>query len=279
MHVLTDPVAVERLLRPLIAADPAGLTVLGSVLAQAVRPDSPYAGARWLVVRRGVEVVAAAAHTPPHPPYVGSSDPEVHRILADWLATHADSGPPVSAVRGPTPAVEAFAAQWLTHSPELTATIETASRLFSLTGPPALPHPVNGSARQAGADEVGLVNRWQLDFLHAIGEQHPVPMDFGPDVQDGRCFFWEVDGQLVSCAFRRATVAGVSRVAGVFTPPDQRRHGYAGALVAHISEQIQGGGGIPVLYTDLANPTSNKLYREIGYRPIRDEATVSFVPR
>jgi predicted GNAT family acetyltransferase len=31
-----------------------------------------------------------------------------------------------------------------------------------------------------------------------------------------------------------------------------------------------------LLYTDLANPTSNALYQRIGYRPVEDRVMLSF---
>jgi predicted GNAT family acetyltransferase len=31
-----------------------------------------------------------------------------------------------------------------------------------------------------------------------------------------------------------------------------------------------------VLFTDLANPTSNALYQRLGYRPVEDRAVVEF---
>jgi hypothetical protein len=33
-----------------------------------------------------------------------------------------------------------------------------------------------------------------------------------------------------------------------------------------------------VLYTDLANPTSNALYERLGYRPVEDRVVLSFTP-
>ena len=34
-----------------------------------------------------------------------------------------------------------------------------------------------------------------------------------------------------------------------------------------------------VLYTDLANPTSNALYERLGYRPVEDRVVLTFAPR
>ena len=32
------------------------------------------------------------------------------------------------------------------------------------------------------------------------------------------------------------------------------------------------------LYTDLANPTSNRIYQQIGYEPVTDALMVAFEP-
>ena len=60
-------------------------------------------------------------------------------------------------------------------------------------------------------------------------------------------------------------------VNGVYTPREWRRRGYATACVAALSELLlQRGFELCVLYTDLSNPTSNSIYTQIGYRPLRD---------
>jgi predicted GNAT family acetyltransferase len=66
-------------------------------------------------------------------------------------------------------------------------------------------------------------------------------------------------------------------VGPVYTPPEARRHGYASALVAHVSQDLlDGGRRFVFLYTDLANPTSNHIYQEIGYRPVADAYQYTF---
>lgn len=56
-------------------------------------------------------------------------------------------------------------------------------------------------------------------------------------------------------------------VNSVYTKPEYRGRGFAGALVAHISTMILQNGKIPVLYTDLKNPASNKAYKNVGFSP------------
>lgn len=55
------------------------------------------------------------------------------------------------------------------------------------------------------------------------------------------------------------------------------RHGFgAAATTAATRNALNAGAAEVVLFTDLANPTSNALYPRLGYRPIEDRAVVEF---
>lgn len=64
----------------------------------------------------------------------------------------------------------------------------------------------------------------------------------------------------------------------VYTRPAYRCHGFAAVLVANISRLILNEGKIPLLYTDLSNPASNKAYKNIGFveRGKVDEITLNW---
>jgi predicted GNAT family acetyltransferase len=50
-----------------------------------------------------------------------------------------------------------------------------------------------------------------------------------------------------------------------------RGRGYASANVAAVSRNaLEAGAFACMLYTDRANPTSNRIYQAIGYRPVGD---------
>ena len=51
--------------------------------------------------------------------------------------------------------------------------------------------------------------------------------------------------------------------------------GFASAATAAASADALARGAEEVLlYTDLANPTSNSIYQQIGYRPVADEVII-----
>jgi predicted GNAT family acetyltransferase len=73
--------------------------------------------------------------------------------------------------------------------------------------------------------------------------------------------------------------AGVVRVGPVYTPPEHRGRGYGAAVTAAVSQAaLDAGAAGVVLFTDLANPTSNALYERLGYRPVEDRVVLSFLP-
>lgn len=72
------------------------------------------------------------------------------------------------------------------------------------------------------------------------------------------------------------TPAGI-RVGPVYTPPQHRGRGYASNLTAEVSRRMLAERRrFCFRYTDLANPTSNHIYREIGYRPVTDAVMLTF---
>jgi hypothetical protein len=67
------------------------------------------------------------------------------------------------------------------------------------------------------------------------------------------------------------------RIGPVYTPPDRRRRGYGSAVTAAVSAaKLAAGRQFCFLYTDLANPTSNKIYMDIGYEPVCDAVDYAF---
>jgi predicted GNAT family acetyltransferase len=89
--------------------------------------------------------------------------------------------------------------------------------------------------------------------------------------------FWEVGTETVSFSgFGGATPHGI-RIGPVYTPPELRRRGYAGALVAQLTQHLLDSGREHCfLYTDLANPTSNHVYTEVGYELVCESVDYAF---
>ena len=97
-------------------------------------------------------------------------------------------------------------------------------------------------------------------------------------IEAGLLGVWDDDGAVSMASSNRPTPNGTS-INLVYTPPERRGRGYASACVAALSgRQLDAGKRFCTLFTDRANPTSNAIYRRIGFRPIADFAEVRFLP-
>ncbi len=81
----------------------------------------------------------------------------------------------------------------------------------------------------------------------------------------------------VSMAGVNRPLGGTVRVGPVYTPVAYRRRGYAAAVTAAVSRAaLEAGAAAVVLFTDLANATSNSPYQRLGYRPVGDRVVIRF---
>ena len=151
--------------------------------------------------------------------------------------------------------------------------------LESVTDPP---HLARGRLAPVAAAQLETLIEWWRAFA--------VEARVGGDVESaagvararmdaGGAFFWEHEGRPVSLVAVNPAVAGVARVGPVYTPPSERGRGYAGSAVAALSRHaLAEGARRCALFTDLANPTSNKIYAEVGYRRLCDWETIALGP-
>ena len=85
-------------------------------------------------------------------------------------------------------------------------------------------------------------------------------------------WLWEdAGGEVVHLTAHNPPSFGVARVGPVFTPKAYRGRGYASAGVAGVSRMLRDRGAEVCLYTDQANPTSNKVYAALGFQPLVDQ--------
>ncbi|HET7929476.1 MAG TPA: GNAT family N-acetyltransferase [Actinomycetota bacterium] len=276
MEVLRPGDAVEflRLAGALLERDEARnqlpLGIAGNLIA---RPGE-FEVVRFWVVRDRDEPVAVAVRTEPFNLVLG--DPSSETALGSLLEAVVADDPEVPGIVGNVPFVEP-AAERLADTSGRTAERVLSEGVYRLTAVRDVAR-APGEPRPAGPEDRGLL----LDWLRAfVTESLPDPdevyrrMERTLDSRFGSgsagFWFWEDGGEAVSLAgFSGPTPAGI-RIGPVYTPPELRRHGYATTLVADLSARLlERGHRACFLYTDLANPTSNRIYLEIGYERVCD---------
>ncbi|MFI9387590.1 GNAT family N-acetyltransferase [Kutzneria sp. NPDC052558] len=268
--------------RELYEADPVRHTTVLSVIHAVLNAPQPDAAPLVLVTLHDDEgfVTGAAMRTPPWPMGLSGVELEDVPLLVDALLPRH---PELGSVVGPKDVSEAFAAAWAAASNSDVQTVVDL-RLYRLDDL-ALPE-VPGAARIATEADLDLVaEHW---FAFATGELSHRGTTLADSENDFRrhlklgtgVLLWEHDGAVVSSAAAKVPNAGASRIGPVYTPPEHRRHGYAAAATAAAAQWARHAGAKEVLlYTDLANPTSNGVYHRIGFRPVTDFVEFAFTPR
>ena len=189
------------------------------------------------------------------------------QLTRSWLA----EDPQLPGVVGVPRSARAIARAWSAATGGST-TVGMRQAMHELQEVIDPPRPPQGELRAIGQPDRETLIGW----MQAFSEEAGVP---GSDdaarmvdtrLERGGLFVWD-DGAPTSMIGVQPRVAGVVRIGPVYTPPECRRRGYAGAAVAEASRRaLAAGAERCMLFTDLANPTSNKIYAEVGYRRTGD---------
>lgn len=289
MKVVTysNAVAFWQVASTWLAADPVRntvpLTLTGRALHGVLDPNPIL-----LTVHDGPDLVAAAIATIRRGVVLGAVPPEAAAAVAGHLASENLLIPRADGMR---PAAEAFAAAW-TERTGTESFVEENLRLYRLgddgvDGSTALTPPttVPGAAVAGTEADLDLLTDWRLTFVSEISEhQIFTRADVGQMVAasfvlgNGQ-LLWQVDGSPVAMAAVGAPREGMSRVGPVYTPKELRGHGYGTAVTAAAARwALDRNADHVVLFTDLANPVSNSIYQQIGFRPVEDAIAIGFRP-
>lgn len=236
--------------------------------------DEPDAWGEDVTILVGLEAdraVALVTMTGPFPALiVGLGDPgdvDLAALVDGMLA----AGRRPNAVNGARRWSEPFAEAW--EAAGARAQIGRDMRAFELRRV-IRPREPGGRPRAATPADAEVLTRWTVAFGDDIGEivtAEDAEQTVGRLLRLDDLLLWEVGGEPASMAavMRRTPLS--STVSLVYTPPHLRGRGYASAVVAELSQrELDRGAAWCSLFTDLANPTSNHIYAELGYEPRAD---------
>ncbi|KAB8319281.1 GNAT family N-acetyltransferase [Tolypothrix campylonemoides VB511288] len=233
-------------------------------------PEKPYLA----TVEVDGDIVAVVMRTPPRNLLLSKiQDFVAIKTIAQELHLTQESLPGINA---PTIEAKAFAEAWYSLTGQ-SYQLKMSLRAFQLEQVQAIPQ-ATGCLRIATEGERELLIRWFEAFtLEALGSVEPgVERTVERHLQQGSAYIWE-DKTPVSMTCQVGVTPNGARVSLVYTPPEHRRKGYGSACVAALSETLlKAGHRYCFLFTDLANPISNRIYQAIGYKAVGDLSDYSF---
>jgi predicted GNAT family acetyltransferase len=221
------------------------------------------------------KVCAVALRTPPWPLLVSDLDSNAAEAQMEaWLPADPD----VPGVSASPSSARAVAGAWVRRTRGRSyCRMREAMHVLREVRDPLSTAP--GRLRIASDAELDLLTEWERAFMLEAGVGQPQAAQAAVRVRLARDaqYVWE-DGGPVSTLTLSPEVAGTVRIGPVYTPPEHRRHGYASsAVAAAVRRSLTRGARQCMLFTDLANPTSNHIYAAIGFRPVMDWEEHAFV--
>ena len=262
---------------PLLLEDEACNNLVFGIAGTLVTTPDRHAEKRfWVAVDDGGPA-AAALQTPPY--NLVLARPRNDAALAALAAGIEHDLP---GVVGAHPEVDAFVDLWRRDHDVRPHTLREQG-VYALERVRPVPAAPGSSRAATRADEALL-----LDWMDAFGEEvleegdpgrteARATVEYRLSGADGGFVLWEDARVPVSVSGWGGPTPNGIRIGPVYTPPGQRGHGYATALVAELSQTLlDGGRTFCFLFTDLANPTSNAIYERIGYVRIAESAMVAF---
>jgi len=227
------------------------------------------------------ELLALFQMTPPYPfNMVIINENRLEESLSRVIDEIVSRKVSITSVISLKPWAYRFAEKWKEATGE-TYELEIDQGLYRLDEVDETLEKSSGAWRYAESSDRPLIERWYHLFSEDAGLP-PSPDDYIKGqvemfVRNKEVFLWEDEGKIVSMMKKaRPTDYGVT-VSFVFTPREERKKGYARTMVAAGSKELLKEFDFCVLYTNMLNPTSNKIYQEIGYKRIADSVQLKFV--
>ena len=290
VRLIDSPAEFLETALPFLGADEARHNLILGLASTLDEHPSLYVDHRlWLVENAG-NVVGAALRTPPRELVLGQ--PATENALLALVDAIDDDLPGVVGAR---PEVEVFSELWARKT-GATAQVKVEHGIYALSTVGSVPEPAGSSRLATPHDRPLLVEWWKEFAIEAVHDDMPDLDEIGravdyrlevetasgtdssrsPPGSHRGFLLWE-DGEVVSLAGYGGRTPNGIRIGPVYTPPARRGRGYASALVAALSaERLAAGNRFCFLYTDLANPTSNAIYRRIGYEQVCESAEIEF---
>ncbi len=255
--------------------------ILGLAGTLADHPGTYEAFRLWSVGEGGRPLGAALMTSPPDKPVLAdAASPAVVAALASAIAEDLGT---IGAAIGNRPTIDWFVDAWCAQTGAQAVPIGSQG-VFSLDAVQDVPRPY-GRSRVAVTTDEDLLVSWLAAFLAESLPEDDADMAWWRRLVASRLaggpslgfMVWEVAGRVVSMSSHGAPTRHGTRISFVYTPPQHRGLGYATALVADQSSMLLSSGyRFCFLNTDLANPTSNAIYRRIGYRQVAESADYHF---
>ena len=228
---------------------------------------------RLIIITQGNKILLVSIRTPPYSQVISyTNDLDTISLLTEKLTKN---DPLIPGIFGFKEGAREFVKHWQ-EKREVKPFLEMHEKFHQLD-------QVNLNTLGSHSLEVAtqknskLIADWNIKFLNeALPDSSPEEITSNQQrlphlIQQQKIYLLSSNDKFLSMARKSGDTPNGQTISGVYTPPNLRNKGYGTEVVAKLSKlALDEGKKFCFLSTDLANPTSNRIYYKIGYRPIID---------
>jgi uncharacterized protein len=265
-----------------LAADEIRFSLMHGIAQQVAENPNTYGmGQPWfMVVTNEGQVCGAAMRTPPHNVLMAHFNGNKQETTDELCKAIFELDPHIPGVNGEKEITDMFNHKWCKKA-NVGIKHSLGLQVYKLEQVTNL-HLSPGRLRPAGTADIELVIDWTMAFHRDIHEetvhdQNPAIFNerIKKRIEAGTIFIWENQQPVSLATVVRPTLNGIS-IGGVYTPKELRGKGYATSCVSEVCKLMLQQYKFCVLYADLANPTSNAIYKRIGFSGYCQSSQYSF---
>ncbi len=231
----------------------------------------------FALVKHGQDIIFVMLMTPPHNMIIYGEGNNLDAVIEQSILFLRKEEILIPGVIGPRELATKFAFSWAQATGHVPI-IKMEQMIYRL-------NEVNeidlspGRLILAAQKDIDLVGNWIFEFSKVTSETVSLTearrkAEFA--IKESCVFLWEDKIPVSMASKARPTKNGIV-ISAVYTSLQFQKKGYATSCVASLSKLLLSEGyKFCSLYTDLSNPTSNSIYRKIGYRPIALSIVYSF---
>jgi predicted GNAT family acetyltransferase len=129
----------------------------------------------------------------------------------------------------------------------------------------------DGTFRKAEIKDREIIKEYSVNFSNytnePITDNEKLDKNVTEDIMNNNYYVYEYNNEIASMARKQRPTKNGMAIGPVYTFDKYRNRGYGTAVVSELSKIILNSGKtFCTLFTDLSNPTSNSIYKKIGYK-------------
>ena len=278
MHIVfyDSALSFKEKIEPILMKEEAKYNVILGIVNQLFKSQVDPAKLLMCTVEEKEETALILLRTYPHNLLIAGESVRKEQVTFA-VRRLSEEGFKFPGVTGEKQVAEMFAEEWKKVT-GMETYISMQQGIYELTKLNPIPL-TKGHLRHAVHADHLLVSKWMEEFSQYTVESptteecRKMAEEY---IEQKSLYVWVNGDKVVSMVKKARPTKNGMVVTLVYTPEEYRGKGFASSSVYTLTKQLLEEYSFCSLYTDLKNPTSNSIYKKIGYKRVCESVMIQF---